>query len=242
MRNHQIGRLSTVSSCLGAILLVGGTALAHDHDQSGQPSQSQTSPSQSQTANQNRNPDVQPTGGQNGNTSRAMAGQEAVKDIQRELQSRNLYNGKIDGIAGAQTQQALKNFQVQQGITASGELDAETADALGLKGERQAVSGTGAATMSGVELSSLSQDDARKLQEKLQELGLYRGQVDGVIGQQTRVALQQYFQQQAQLALQGRLSDSTAESWGVSVSERQPTSGKEGSQTTARPTQPQPSK
>lgn len=172
---------------------------------------------------------------------------ERVKEVQRQLAARNLYTGKIDGVVGSQTQKALENFQTQQGMSATGELDARTADALGLiSSDRQPVSGSDhAPAMNGsqgqasspiqrqmgaestVPLSSISTEDGRKIQQRLQELGFYNGPIDGVLGQQTRGALSRYYQRQAQLASQGVLSEGAVDSFGVDASARQPTSGSE---------------
>jgi peptidoglycan hydrolase-like protein with peptidoglycan-binding domain len=70
--------------------------------------------------------------------------QEQVKDLQRELASRGLYQGNIDGVPGPKTDAALRNFQTQQGL-AIGSLDAKTRDALGLKWDA-AAGGTNAKT------------------------------------------------------------------------------------------------
>jgi peptidoglycan hydrolase-like protein with peptidoglycan-binding domain len=58
--------------------------------------------------------------------------QDQIKDLQRELAARGLYQGSIDGIAGQKTEAALRNFQTQQGLTV-GYIDAKTRDALGLE-------------------------------------------------------------------------------------------------------------
>jgi peptidoglycan hydrolase-like protein with peptidoglycan-binding domain len=170
---------------------------------------------------------------------------EQIKEMQRQLAARNLYTGKIDGVVGSQTQKALENFQTQQGMTATGQLDSRTADALGIIGyDRQPVSGSDTPQMKGtqtqqpsqiqhqagaettVPLSSIGTEDGRKIQQRLQELGFYNGPIDGVLGQQTRGALSRYYQRQAQLAAQGVLSEGVMESFGVSAA-RQPTSGSE---------------
>lgn len=77
---------------------------------------------------------------------------DQIKDLQRELAARGLYQGSIDGIAGQKTESALRNFQTQQGLTV-GALDSKTRDALGLdwnqnsgSGERRAMTGTSAGT------------------------------------------------------------------------------------------------
>ena len=39
-----------------------------------------------------------------------------IEEVQRELQSRGLYSGAIDGMAGPQTLSAVRQFQAQQGL------------------------------------------------------------------------------------------------------------------------------
>jgi peptidoglycan hydrolase-like protein with peptidoglycan-binding domain len=55
-----------------------------------------------------------------------------VKRAQTELYNRNFYNGLIDGQLNPQTRQALANFQRQNGLPATGDLDQRTASLLGL--------------------------------------------------------------------------------------------------------------
>jgi peptidoglycan hydrolase-like protein with peptidoglycan-binding domain len=166
---------------------------------------------------------------------------DQIKDVQRELASRGLYQGTIDGVAGAKTEAALKNFQTQQGL-AVGQIDAKTRDALGLEwslepmvsngrqrmrgsdtqpAQKQPVRGTDAESAapqpaksnasagmsSGTELTSLSEDQRKHIQQVLKDEGFYQGEVDGVVGAQTRAALQRYFQRQAQLVAQGRITN-----------------------------------
>jgi peptidoglycan hydrolase-like protein with peptidoglycan-binding domain len=82
-----------------------------------------------------------------------------------------------------------------------------------------------------VQLQSLSQEQAREMQQRLQLLGFYRGEVDGKVGEGTRVALQRYFQRQAELAQQGVISPSAISQFGTEASDVQPVSG----QDSARP-------
>ena len=55
-----------------------------------------------------------------------------VKEIQDSLNNKGFSAGSVDGLIGPETQSALKNFQEANNLTASGELDQETIDALGL--------------------------------------------------------------------------------------------------------------
>jgi peptidoglycan hydrolase-like protein with peptidoglycan-binding domain len=193
---------------------------------------------------------------------------DQIKDVQRELASRGLYQGSIDGVPGAKTESALKNFQTQQGL-AVGSIDAKTRDALGLEwsmetgraqpskvsngkvsngsgsaqpmtateqqrmrgsdsqpARKQPVRGTDVdststkqpvqaastgAMSTGTEITSLSEDQRKRMQQVLKDEGFYQGEVDGVVGAQTRAALQRYFQRQSQLAAQGRITEGSIE-------------------------------
>src|SRR5688572_4484696 len=70
------------------------------------------------------------------------ADRERMMEMQRALAARNLYQGAIDGVDGPKTQAALRNFQTQRGLPATGALTASTAEALGMEPQRQAVAGT----------------------------------------------------------------------------------------------------
>ena len=59
-----------------------------------------------------------------------------------------------------------------------------------------------------VELGELAPVEVIDLQERLKSMNLYPGEVDGIAGPQTRLALHQYFAKQAQLALDGKLNKS----------------------------------
>ena len=175
---------------------------------------------------------------------------EQTKEMQRALTARNLYQGEIDGSWGPKTESALRNFQTQSGLEATGELNDSTAQALGLDmsrfrdvpNERQMVSGTdttattaqppattGTATphsqakledgSTNVQLQSLSPEQAREMQQRLQLLGYYRGPIDGKVGEGTRNALQRYFQHQAELASKGVISNSAIGMFGTEVTD-----------------------
>ena len=58
------------------------------------------------------------------------ASRAEVSDIQQKLQAENLYNGKIDGILGPQTRRAIAEYQKQNGLRATANLDRQTRDSL----------------------------------------------------------------------------------------------------------------
>lgn len=196
----------TASTVLAALAL-SGTAYADDHAVEAKASVRMDEPADASWAN---------------GLSR-----DQIKDLQRALSARGAYQGKVDGSPGQMTAAALRNFQIQHKLENSRGLDAPTRDALGLSWERQPVSGTRsdpvvvqravgadappAAPISGsqIHLNQLTKDQAKTLQSRLHAQGLYSGEVDGVPGDATRVALERYYRNQASLAAQGIVSDAT---------------------------------
>ena len=57
---------------------------------------------------------------------------DMVRDIQRRLSQRGYDAGPADGIYGDSTQSAMKSFQKDQKLRASGQLDEQTLAALGV--------------------------------------------------------------------------------------------------------------
>jgi Putative peptidoglycan binding domain len=68
--------------------------------------------------------------GPSGSSEPQTASAATVKDAQQELQKEGLYHGKIDGIAGAQTKQAVTAFQKREGLRQTATLDRQTLDKL----------------------------------------------------------------------------------------------------------------
>lgn len=76
----------------------------------------------------------QPSGWQQQQQSQAPGqalDESMVREIQQQLQSQG-YNVQPDGIFGPNTRQALRQFQQDQGIQASGRVDTNTLAALGV--------------------------------------------------------------------------------------------------------------
>jgi peptidoglycan hydrolase-like protein with peptidoglycan-binding domain len=53
-----------------------------------------------------------------------------ISDVQQKLQADNLYHGKIDGRLGPGTRRALAEYQRQNGLRATANLDRQTRDSL----------------------------------------------------------------------------------------------------------------
>jgi len=59
---------------------------------------------------------------------------ETIMDLQTALQAEGLYQGSVDGVAGRQTQRALREYQQARQLDATGRLDVETMRQLGVGG------------------------------------------------------------------------------------------------------------
>ncbi len=57
---------------------------------------------------------------------------EAVANVQSELQRLGYYSGSVDGVLGPLTRDALRRYQRDQGISVTGAIDQPTATSLGL--------------------------------------------------------------------------------------------------------------
>jgi peptidoglycan hydrolase-like protein with peptidoglycan-binding domain len=82
----------------------------------------------------------------------ATKNRDTIREAQRQLNAEGFKAGPVDGIKGPRTREALKRFQEARGLTASGELDAQTMSALGIDGAVGATpggAGTGAAGSAG---------------------------------------------------------------------------------------------
>ena len=66
--------------------------------------------------------------------SAATPSSDEVRQVQQHLKDKGVDVGAVDGVMGPKTRAALKSFQQQQGLTASGEIDSSTLTALGVQG------------------------------------------------------------------------------------------------------------
>lgn len=90
--------------------------------------------------------------------------------VQIDLKALGFFDGQIDGIAGEETQTALKTFQTQQGISADGEFGPQTDLAM-------------------YPLLMADIDYVEDLQKDLEDLGIYTGPIDGDYGNGTTAAV-----------------------------------------------------
>ena len=72
-----------------------------------------------------------------GQMQRLGSNPDAIRGAQQALEQQGYQIGQADGVMGPKTRQALKKFQQDQGLHASGQLDQQTAQALGVPGGPQ---------------------------------------------------------------------------------------------------------
>jgi peptidoglycan hydrolase-like protein with peptidoglycan-binding domain len=131
---------------------------------------------------------------------------DAVRAVQQALVNQGVsLAGGVDGVFGAGTASALKQFQARSGLNATGVVDDATAIALGLMsnpyhGLKQGSNG----------------DAVRQLQQRLIDLGIaVNGGADGVFGPGTAAAVKQ-FQASKGYAKTGAVNAATAAALGAS--------------------------
>jgi len=122
-----------------------------------------------------------------------------IKEAQIQLKNLYIYQGEIDGINGTFTKLAIKEFQKRAGLKIDGVLGPNTKSALE-KGEDSyiAIGGQETVDISQYEIT----EETKDLQEKLNALNIYTGDIDGVFGFQTMISLKE-FQKKAGLKVDG---------------------------------------
>jgi peptidoglycan hydrolase-like protein with peptidoglycan-binding domain len=138
----------------------------------------------------------------------------SVQAVQEHLRGAGAYNGAADGVWGPDSVAALQRFQASHQLQVTGQLNQATAAALGL--DPAALLGTQqAALLPPVPpAETLRQSSVRAIQGHLRSLGFYRGAVDGVWGQSTQNAIEQ-FQQNRGLQPNGQLTPATITGLGL---------------------------
>lgn len=136
-----------------------------------------------------------------------------VKSVQQALVAAGIQvPGGVDGIYGPGTKSAVVAFQSRNGLSASGEIDNATAQALGLTTAQPAAAASGAAT--GLSVGAKG-DQVKELQTKLMAFGVYvPGGADGVFGAATKTAVS-HFQRWNGLTVTGVVDAATASRLGL---------------------------
>src|SRR5699024_1596945 len=112
---------------------------------------------------------------------------ELVRFLQQKLSKIAYYEDHIDGEYGVFTEYALKKFQKDYDITITGEADPQTVYAL-VQAEKEKIMEK-IKNLSGTISIDMKSDDVQIIQESLQYLGYYQGEVDGIFGPLTEQAV-----------------------------------------------------
>jgi peptidoglycan hydrolase-like protein with peptidoglycan-binding domain len=136
---------------------------------------------------------------------------QSVQQVQDRLRQTGFYNGRIDGVWGADSQSALERFQQAHQLQVTGQFNQATAATLGLD-PNMMVSTSAAAPWPPPD--HLRPASVRAVQARLRALGFYGGALDGVWGEGTQAAVER-FQQGRGLQPNGQLNPATVGGLGL---------------------------
>ena len=120
--------------------------------------------------------------------------QDAEK-IQSRLADLGLYKAPIDGIWGKGSRAALMAFKQKNALGSSDKWDKETQIALFREAGEAPGDSQESISSGSILLNPSSSQDARKIQTRIQELGLYKGPIDGIWGKGSQAALNAFKKQ-----------------------------------------------
>lgn len=121
-----------------------------------------------------------------------------VQELQTQLKQLGYFKGTVNGLFGSDTTAALLNFQRSKGLTADGIAGPRTLAAvmnLGTSPRIAATKKTSAlpalpALPSQSSINTANQSSVLALQKRLQAKGFYKGPLDGILGIETKAALE----------------------------------------------------
>jgi len=125
-----------------------------------------------------------------------------VNLLQEQLTKAGVYNGPITGFFGYQTEEAVKKFQTQNGLSADGIMGDRTQQLLIAKATNTNTPATN------VNHSTFTSQQITVFQRQLQALNYYQGKIDGIIGPGTVAALKK-FQIEENLPITGIFDSAT---------------------------------
>ena len=140
-------------------------------------------------------------------------GPTMVQTVQDRLRQAGVYNGRIDGIWGADSEAALERFQQAHQLQVTGQLNQATAATLGLD-PNSLLATPAVATAPPPPPDRLQPASVRALQARLGSLGFYSGPVDGAWGPGTETAVAN-FQRARGLQADGQLGPATVTALGL---------------------------
>jgi peptidoglycan DL-endopeptidase LytE len=139
----------------------------------------------------------------------------AVEELQKLLKKHNCYNyAEITGYYGNATEEGVRKFQAQQGLTVDGIAGADTQDKL----KNTSNNDSGKQLNPDSLARGMSGDKVKEIQQKLKKLGLYNEpEITGFYGPKTEAAVTQ-FQKSAGMKADGIAGKKTREALMASFS------------------------
>ena len=149
--------------------------------------------------------------------------QSALQSAQQELKNDGYYKGTVNGVDGPATRSAIRRYQKDNNLKATGRLDRETQKQLGIKGhDADDRSRANTADRSTAEADRYQQgaiapshEAVMAAQRRLHDKGFYKGNYDGRMGPETQSAIRE-FQKNSNLNVTGKLDEGTLSRLGVS--------------------------
>jgi peptidoglycan hydrolase-like protein with peptidoglycan-binding domain len=132
---------------------------------------------------------------------------ESIRRAQRALQDQGYYTSTVDGLLGPRTRAAIRNYQRDNRLPVTGELDERTASQLGVISWTEPTDSQ--------RMDSSSSEMIRRAQRELQNQGYYNGDINGLLDSRTQAAIED-FQHDRRLPVTGQLDDRTIRELGLS--------------------------
>jgi len=149
----------------------------------------------------------------------------SVSNLQTKLQKLGYYSAEITGKCGPKTEQAIKDFQSKNGLTADGVAGPQTLAKIDAAYNSGSTAGT-ASGGSGLRLNSTGKD-VSALQTDLTTLGYYWAEITGKFGEKTETAVKR-FQEENNLTADGVAGKKTLDAIAAAVAAKGGISGSLG--------------
>lgn len=121
-----------------------------------------------------------------------------VQELQTQLKQLGYFKGTVNGLFGSDTTAALLNFQRSKGLTADGIAGPRTLAAVMNRGNSPRIPAVKNSSIlpalpalpSQSSINTANQSSVLALQKRLQAKGFYKGPLDGILGIETKAALE----------------------------------------------------
>jgi hypothetical protein len=167
--------LGMAASGVGYAQQTANPAPAPQQNETNQPAANPNQPSANMPAANEQAPNAAMQQGQQQpgeqSTAPVKVSRQQVRQIQEQLKTQGLYKGRVDGMMGPETKQAIQQFQQQNNLQATGTLDQQTLAAL-----TSGTNGQGSNMTPGTQPSNTGANNETGNQSQQPNTGGYKGQ------------------------------------------------------------------